>query len=216
MQVEYKVGTQAIADGAMVPPTIGHQGQTQVDDTHARYYHMAYRTTLGEANAFCSCTGTAGVAPGTVLSTTPPFALWNPAGSGKNLYILRTSLGYVSGTLGLGQLWYGFVVAQNTKPTTGTVLTVTSTCIGVQGVGVGQAFQGSTLVATPSVLRPSPFNWGPYAGGTATLQLNAAWSDEIGGNIMVTPGSCFVMQAVAGAGTTPLMVFGCEWGEEKV
>ena len=209
--VEFRVGTRYLADGAQVPPTLGRQGQTQVDDTHARYYNMAYRTSLGEANAFVAANATTGVAPGTALSATPPFAIWNPAGSGKNIYIIRTSAGYVSGTLGLAQLWYGYVLNQVTKPTGGTALTVNSTVIGVQTTGAGQAFTGSTLVATPTILRPS-FNWGPYVGGAT---LNTSWSEEIGGNIMVTPGSCFAMQAIGGAGTTPLMVFGCEWGEEK-
>lgn len=214
MQIEFRVGTQALAEGTQVPPRLGHQGDVVTSDGHARYYEIAYRTTLGEAASFMASTSTAGVAPGTVLSTTPPFALWNPPSSGKNLYILRTTLGYVSGTLGLGQLWYASVAPQATKPTTGTVLTNTSSAIGYLGSGAGQAFQGATLQATPVALRPSAFNWGPYAGAGATL--SPSWSEEIAGSILVMPGNAFVMQAVAGAGTTPLMTFGCEWGEEKV
>lgn len=211
--VEFRVGTQYLADGAQVPPTLGRQGQTQVDDTHARYYNMAYRTSLGEANAFSATLATTGVAPGSAFTATPPFLLWNPAGSGKNIYIIRTSIGYVSGTLGAATLWYGYVLNQTTKPTTGTALAINSTVIGVQGGGVGQAFTGSTVVAAPTGLRPSAFNWGAYAGAGAVL--NPQWSEEIGGNIMLTPGSCFAMQGIGAAGTTPLMVMGCEWGEEK-
>ncbi len=215
MQIEFRVGTQTLADGTQVPPRLGRQGGVVTDDGHARYYEMAYRTSIGESNSYVSSTGTAGVAPGTVLSTTPPFALWNPANSGKNLYIIRTAMGIVSGTFGLGQMWYGYVNAQNTKPTGGTALANVSTCIGVTSTGVGQAFQASTVAAIPTILRPSPWNWALYASASATV-LNPQWSEEIGGNIMVMPGNVFVMQAVAGAGTSPLVSLSCEWGEEKI
>ena len=211
--VQYRTGTQAYADGTEQPPQVGRQGQTVVDDCHARYYQLNFRSSIGEANSFVACTAVAGTAPGTVLSTTPPFILWNPPSSGKNLFIIRVSVGYVSGTLGLGQLWYAAGLAQIGKPTTGTVLPVQSTVIGNLAVGAGQAFQASTLVAVPSPFRPSPFNFSPYAGGGAVL--NPAWVEELGGTPMVAPGGVFCIQAVAGAGSTPLMTFGVEWGEEK-
>ena len=213
MQVEYRVGTQALTDGAQVPPTLGHQGQSQTDDTHARYYNIAFRTALGENSSFVASTGVAGVAPGTVLSTTPPFALWNPPGSGRNLYIIRVTLGYVSGTLGAGSLWYAFVNGQNTAPTTGTALTSNSSVIGSVGSATGKAYQGSTVGATPSPLRPSALNWGAFLATTAAV--NPPQSEEIAGNILVVPGGVFVVQAVAAAGTTPLVAIGVEWGEER-
>src|SRR5579863_3192193 len=102
MQVEFKVGTQSLADGTQQPPRVARQGDLVTSDGHARYYEIAYRSSIGEANSYAVSTATAGVAPGVVLSTTPPMALWNPPGSGRNLYVIRVTMGLVSGTLGVG------------------------------------------------------------------------------------------------------------------
>jgi hypothetical protein len=193
---------------------MGHQGDVVVSQGHAPYYEMAYRSTLGDQTSYIASTGVAGVAPGTALSTTPPFALWNPANSGKNLYLIRTRIGYVSGTLGLGQVWYAQTTPQSTKPTGGTQLTVNSSVVGNLQTGAGQAFQGSVLAAVPTILMPSQFQLGPYAGAGASINVYSV--DEMGGSIIIAPGSAFIMQAVGAAGTTPLMLFAAEWGEEKI
>jgi hypothetical protein len=156
----------------------------------------------------------AGVAPGTALSTTPPFCLYNPVNSGKNLVVLRTSLGYVSGTLGAGSLVYASNgAAQPSAPTTGTALVVSINLLGSGGGGVGKAFQGSTLAAAPLIIRPT-YTLGAFLATTAAI--NPPLLDEVAGEFIVSPGGVFVMQAVAAAGTTPLMLFGCSWEEVPV
>lgn len=213
MIVEYRVGVQSLTEGDQVPPRMGHQGDMVISAGHPDYYEMAYRTTLGELNSFMVATPAAGVAPGTALSTTPPFALWNPPGSGRNLIILRTRIGYVSGTLGAGQIWYSKIDLQSSAPTGGTTLAPRTSVVGNASSGVGQAFQGATLVAVPTQLVPSPYNFGAYVG--TAVAINEIAFDDVKGQIFVQPGGVFCMSEIGAAGTAPLVLFGCDWMEEK-
>ena len=145
----------------------------------------------------------------TALSTTPPLALWNPPSSGKNLVIMKATMGYVSGTLGGGSVLFAVVPSQTTVPTTGTELVPLNAMLGFPR-GVGRAFQGSTLVAAPSILRPS-FVMGAWVGTTATPPANEL--DIVDGGIVVPQGAVLCMQGLAGAGTSPLVLFAMTWEE---
>lgn len=163
---------------------------------------------------FSASTAVAGVAPGTALSTTPPCALWNPKDSGLNLSVIRLSLGYVSGTLGAGSIVLARVVDQPTAPTGGTERDPVSAMIGAsQRGGAGRYYEGSTLAATPTILRAF-CHLGAALATTATFPALA--SEPIDGEFVVTPGSVFVMQGVAAGGTTPLVLFGVSWEEVPI
>lgn len=164
---------------------------------HGSFTEPASRATIMEVT-----TGVAGVAPGTALSTAPPLSLWNPPSSGKNLAILKSSLGYISGTLGGGSIVYALVPSQTTVPTGGTELIPQCSALGMPR-GVGRAFQGSTLAAAPTILRPA-YIVGAFTAATAVAPDQAL--DLVDGAIVVTPGSVLVMQGVAAAGTTPLIL----------
>jgi hypothetical protein len=173
-------------------------------DLHARYTMAAARGVL-----FHGSTAVAGVAPGTALSTTPPFALWNPPGSGKILSVIRSRLGYVSGTLGAGSIVYAWAL-QPTVPTGGAELPVVNALLGVAN-GAGRCWQGGTLANTPAIIEPA-YAISAFLATTAIAPFSLA-EDEIAGEIQVPAGACLVMQGVAAAGTTPLALFGCCWEE---
>lgn len=204
MIAEGKVGLVTAADGAVSTARIDRTGAVVNAQAHGAYTESAVRGAIMEVS-----TGVAGVAPGTALSTTPPMALWNPPSSGKNISILKVSMGYVSGTLGGGTVLYAVVPAQNTVPTTGAELTPQCSMIGMPR-GVARAFQGSTLAATPTILRPA---WviGAWVGTTASMPQDCV--DIVDGSIIVPPGAAFVVQALAGAGTTPLALFSIAYEE---
>ena len=154
----------------------------------------------------------AGVAPGTALSTTPPLAVWNPPNSGFNLVLMKTAVGYVSGTLGAGTIAYAYVASQTTVPTTGTELVPVCTKLGYPR-GVGRAFTGSTLASTPAILRPG-FSMGAFLATTAIQPFQV--QDMVEGCIIIPQGAVFVMQGIAAAGTTPLVILSAEWEEIPV
>jgi hypothetical protein len=204
MYVEGKVGVQNVSDGSQTVLRTDKTGVLVTTQGHGGYTEAAVRGTIMEVS-----TAVAGVAPGTVLSTTPPIILWNPPSSGKNLAVLKASMGYLSGTLGAGSILLAYNPSQATVPTTGAELTPVCSLLGFPR-GVGRVFQASTISATPLILR-ALFTMGAFVGTTASVPTDTV--DVIDGSIIVTPGTCLVMQGLAGAGTSPLVLFGLTWEE---
>ncbi|HYD99853.1 MAG TPA: hypothetical protein VEH84_10750, partial [Alphaproteobacteria bacterium] len=162
-----------------------------------------------------------GVAPGTALGTTACLALYNPRGSGKLLSITRVSLGYVSGTLGAGTVFHCANVPTDTgavgavaSPSGGTSLSVYNRRFGYQvqaasAAPVGLARVGATVTAPVAI--------GVFCSLQASLATTAVapWMmvDDVAGRIVIEPGFCYQLQAVAAAGSTPLVSPGVEWEE---
>jgi len=197
-------GMVTVGDGATKTVRIDRTGGLVVTQAHCEYAEPGNRGVI-----FVASNAVAGVAPGTVLSTTPPICVWNPPNSGVILSIMKTAMGYVSGTLGAGSVVYAYVAAQTTVPTTGTELTPISTKLGFPR-GLGRAFTGSTIVSAGTIIRPA-FSMGAFLATTAIQPFQCA--DMIEGAISVPPGAVFIMQGVAAAGTTPLAIFSIEWEE---
>jgi hypothetical protein len=125
---------------------------------------------------------------------------------------MKTSIGYVSGTLGAGTICYAVVPSQTTVPSTGTELVPQNANIGFPR-GVGRAFSGSTLAAVPTLLYPGPI-MGAFLATTALQPIETM--HLVDGAITIPPGAVLCIQAIAGAGTSPLVIFGCEWEEVNI
>ena len=207
MDLEGRVGLVAGSDGSKHPLRIDKTGAVTIVSAHPLYSEPCLR-----GNMFVAATAVTGVAPGTALSTTPPFCLWNPLNSGTNLILLKTSVGYVSGTLGAGSIVYAYFTPQATVPSTGAELTPVCTKIGFVK-GVGRVFQGSTISGTPLILRPA-FNLGAFLATTADPPRTC--QDLLEGEIIVPPATCFVMQGVTAAGTSPLVILSAVWEETEI
>ena len=211
MIAEGKVGPQVLGDGAVTALRLNRDGALAVQCIHGDFFEAAYRN-----QQWTACTLPAGVAPGTVLSTTPPLTLWNPPVSGKCLVIIKAFMGYISGTLGAGTVnWIQSAVAGNqpAQPTTGTVLVARSNYIGNAAASVGIAQQGSTLVAIPVCFRPC---WLMGAALATTPFQPGQVNETTDGDILVGPGNIVGFQAVAAAGSTPLVQFSITWEECSV
>jgi hypothetical protein len=187
---------------------LGKSGELITGDAHAHFREAVYRGAV-----YCASVPVAGVAPGTALSTTPPLTIWNPPNSGVNADLLKVTMGYVSGTLGAGGMVYG-QAAQLTTPTTGTVIKPSNALLGKLTQGQIQAFSGSTLAATPSLVAPAGFNLAASLATTAAAGFQ--WEDLIDGEFILTPGNVFIMQGLAAAGSTPLVVLSFTWEETPV
>ena len=200
-------GQVVVGDGATKTIRLDRTGALVNSQCHAEYHEPCTRATIMVAS-----NAVAGVAPGTALSTTPPMALWNPPNSGVNLVLMKTAMGYVSGTLGAGSLVYAYVANQTTVPSTGTELTPVCNKLGFAR-GQGRAFTGSTLASTPLILRPA-YSMGAFLATTAIQPFQC--QDMVEGCIIVPQGAVFVMQGVAAAGTSPLAILSVEWEEVPV
>lgn len=179
---------------------------TKTYDCRPRYSDMC-----SDGGLFIVSTGVAGVAPGTALSTTPPLAIWNPLNSNKLATVVRVRMTYLSGTLGAGSVVYA-MATQTTVPTGGVELQPQAGMIGNAGGSI-RCFQGSTLAVTPSIIAPA-FTLTAALATTAVQPIVVA-QDEVAGELMIPPGTALVIQAVAAAGTTPLVLFGVSYVEES-
>jgi len=204
MIIEGRTGEVTAANGSKNPVRLDKSGALIIAQGHPAIAEASERGAV-----FAGSTAVAGVAPGTVLSTTPPMCLLNPLNSGKNLAIIATDIGYVSGTLGAGSIVYAYVSPQSTIPAGGTELTPVNAKLSTVR-GIGRIFQGSTLASTPLIVRPA------YVLGAALATTVLGISqpkDLIDGAFIIPPATCFIMQGVAAAGTTPLVMMSITWEE---
>ncbi len=206
------VGPTLGADGSSGPAT-GRQGKT--GETTVALAHGAYYEAASRGACYVAC-AQAGVAPGTALGTTAFLALYNPIGSKYRLAIQKVSVGYVSGTIGAGVLMHcaNVLSAGGTTPAVpsgGTLLTSQNCNIGNQSAPTAQgvARTGGT-VTTPVAIRP-------FASLTAILATTAVGLyqviEDVAGEFVIEPGQCYQMQAIAAAGSTPLLAPGISWQE---
>lgn len=210
MSDQIRVGTNSGSAGAYLAWRGTHEAAQVVADNGTRYGEACARDQVFHASIL-----SAGVAPGTAISTAPPIVVYNPVNSGKNLEVIRGTLGYVSGTLGAGSIaWLAASAQQAADPTGGTALTVRNGRIGGSDAAtVAKAFTGSTVSATPFILRPAFF----MGAALASTAFGPAFASEVAsGEIVVAPGYFVAMQGISAAGSSPLVLLSITWREAAV
>lgn len=198
----------ALGEGVEAQLRLSKYGYAGVAQASARYAEAVSR-----GRCYRGQTAVAGVAPGTSIGTTGAFSLYNPANSGVNLVLLEVSMGYISGTLGAGTIFFVANTNINAAATTGTAITAVNALVGSGYTAVGSALTTSTLPATPTVM-------GPFCSLGASLASTAVqpWQivRDVGGGIVVAPGATVSLEGVTAAGSSPLVAFGALWEEVAV
>ena len=161
------------------------------------------------ARRFSAQNGTGGVAHGTAITTTPPLILHNPAGSGVILKVIESRFSRVSGTLGAGTVVYASNAQPGAPSPVGTTLSTPSALLGYSATSAGKAYQGGTLAALPTLVRPGI----AVNGNPSGVQLVR---DCVEGTLDVMPGNALSVCFVGTAGTSPLVIFGLVWEEAPV
>ena len=207
MLAELKQGLFNLASGGQAFARGDKTSSLVMTPGHAHYTEPGY-----QKNIYIASLSSAGLAPGSTvgLTSAPPIALWNPPGSNVNLSIIKTLVGYVSGTLGAGFIGYGFQTNVQSAPT-GTALTAQGSFLGVLA-NMGKAFY-TVSGASLTILKPV-FTMG--AALASTTAFAAPCSDLVDGAIIVPQGGLFALGGVAAAGTSPLVVLAIEWEEIPV
>jgi hypothetical protein len=173
-----------------------------------------YAEAVSRGGVYIAEVGTAGVAPGTAISTTPPLTLWNPPNSGILCVIYKFIFTYVSGTLGAGEMLY-LQNAQTALPSGGTKLTPVNAQIGNLKSSAATAHSGSTVAATPTLVMHTGVFFGAYAGGAGPLLPPI--EDPLDGSIIVYPGNALSVQDnINNAGTSPKVNLGFAWEEVPI
>lgn len=205
------VGPSSGGDGTytLTSARVGRQGEAVMTPAHGYLYEPCIRQQI-----FTGTTGATGRAPGTVLGVNPPILLYNPVGSGYRLSIKRVTVGYISGTLGAGTLFHAVFTINgpagnqsNVAPVVGSgaAITLLSADAGSGADGSSTAFALGTLNANPVLLYP-------FCTMNAILATSATGvftvTEEVNGGICLEPGAGWCMEAIATAGTSPLLCYG--------
>jgi len=152
----------------------------------------------------------AGVAPGTTLSTTAHLCVYNPQSSGVLVVITKVYDQYFSGTLGTGTLYHCInQTATQTAPSGGTLLANSPALGGTNNASLAQVRTGATVVQ-PVIIAP----YGYLAPELATTVTQTQYTfEDTEDSIQLLPGTSYQLQAVAAAGTSPLMAPAVMWEE---
>lgn len=205
VQVSWTIGGTASPTFTGVYVTAICKNGVTPPDVYGDLYPTAINATVFEAT-----TSTAGVTHGTTIGTAGAFTLYNPKTSTKNLVVLEMRMSYVSGTLGSGTVY----LCANTNPAaaavTGTSITPAPTLIGSSATAQGTAFTSSTLPAAPTVVKPI---WALTPMLATSVFQPFELSDQTEGKYVILPGCSLSLEAVAGAGTAPKVVFSMSWVE---
>lgn len=186
------------------------RGEALVQQAHAKYAEA-----VAAGRCFFAADDGSGNAPGTAIGTDGIAGLENPLGSGVRLVVLRVSMGYISGTLGAGTIFYTVDDDPSSAVpiATGTAITPASLLLGSGILARGKAWDNPTLLNTPTILRPFC-----SLGASLASSVVPPWQlvDDVDGEIVLNPGSVLAMEGVAAAGTSPLVAFGFTWEEVPI
>lgn len=193
MKAEVEAGPQINADGTSNILRQDRLGALVTSELHGKYAEQAVRGNIYSAVSASAAL----VANG--AGTTSVLALYNPPGSGKNLYLIRTHLlpTVAPGTQVTGAFAYYYV---NNPILSGlTAGTVNSNLVGSNQKGVGLAYTIATVLPVPAVLLPLATKFGT-AAPTSTFPVRIV--DELDGQIVIGPGGFLTIQETTADTTT--------------
>lgn len=203
-----KVGPSNLADGTQNEIRLGRAGEQVVTLLHGTYAEQGLR-----GNSYVISTPAAGVTVPIYTNAVQQFVLYNPAGSGINIVLLKAYIGYVSGTNVAGHFCYAGTVSQGVPTSSTQALTQSSLLkapnplisgAGSKGLYYSPATPAVALVAA-NYIRP----FGVSQVVQAATATNAPWTavDDIDGGIIIPPLGIVVIAANVAAAS--VSTIGC-------
>ena len=220
MLAEIRAGLTQLSDGTVAPARASRIGAEVVGDGQGRYYEAASRGNVFSAGLTA---WTSTVAAGNILlaaaAASTQFAIWNPAGSGKNLSLLKFGVYPISGTAPIPAVFHS---ATLTAPSIATSVAATYGWFGCNNVGMAAASvarvlasqAGSALTGSSALTIIRAADLFITAGAAANLQ-GMKVIEYIDGDIVIPPGTGWV-PTWAAAGTTFLGGYSITWEEIPV
>ena len=200
-------GASRVSGADTIPKVVRAGGLAVSADT------PGYSEMVKTGRVFSGGTAVTGVAPGTAIGTTAAFSLYTPVGSGYNLIILTAKLSYLSGTLGIGVVDWVANTNVAAAATTGTAITAVNNLVGSSTAAVGRPLTTATLPAAPTLFDRF-CNLPPILATSVVTPW--VFAEVVDGRIIVIPGATMSLEGTAGAGTSPLVLYGISWFEELV
>lgn len=182
-------GPAVITDGTKARARLGRSAEVITANLRGRFSEASQRRSI-----WIGSTPAAGVTVPIYNSTTQQCVLYNPLGSNKRLSLLRTSIGYISGTMVAGH----FVYATQTllsSAVSGTQSALINNGL-LQNASIGGA-TGILYTAATVVAMTYLMNVGISQVVQAATATNAPWTmiDEVEGMITIPPGGAIAVAA---------------------
>lgn len=205
-QVQVNAPSATSYGDGMTPPQLGgRQGEAIVSQLHGNYYTQASR-----GNLFYASNAGAGTAF-TIYSNTSyvGFALLNPAGSGKNLSIVKVNLGLNSQASTAMATW-GYVWQTGAGTGIGTPLSAITQITATRGAGiVGVAGQGNSVaIAASAMTLGTAFVWpgrnAAFNATNAAITVGTATNctEDFDGTMIVPPNTVWAVSSHVLSGWT--------------
>ena len=191
--------TGNVSDGQSVSLLAGKQGDLLNSQLHPESYVQTYR-----GNTFHASTTPLGLAIPIYTATAPTVALWNPAGSGKNLVLQRIGLAYASGTSAYTAVGIMRKTGAGSAIATGAVFSAFAESTPINGlIGSGNVSVAKVSISGTNTLTAAGVA-GDWVYTLAGVNLEAATGtahateravQDLGGLIILAPGSAIWLGA---------------------
>jgi len=204
MEAEGRIGPVQGADGSRALLRLGRRAEAVVS--------LVSEDDALRGDVFYATVAVAGVDHAASHTTTAPFALSNPIGSGVDCVVHAIAWGYISGTLGAGCLVlgeYNFSNSTNASPS-GTACKK-----GSMRLGGDQPKAAPLYTVTLTAGATEMFAVKDIQPKLATSAVEPATTlIPLPVPVIVPPGRALVLSGVCGAaGTTPRVILGAIWKE---
>jgi hypothetical protein len=211
---QVRVGPQILADGDLTQERATKDGSLVGVNAHGYYQEPTYRGNVFSMILPATATGNAaGNLVGATAAAAVQFALFNPAGSGKLLVLLRFRLGILSGTPVGGPLFHGYFTAGTSVGGTGTIV---SNIVGGGAPSIAKGFAtaaqaGTALTGAPAVQTHMLANFSTTATAQASPYLVS--TDDLLDGVLIVPQGGGWAPLWAAAGTSVLCGYSITWEE---
>ena len=203
-------GPQVLSDGTQGQPSVNKQGALWVTEFIPRYYELVYR-------GLCFTTSEKDVNPTGAIplgaAGTPLLAIWNPAGTGKNIVVLQIGISIqIMGTGALGGVYASWGIT--TAITQATKNTIYNALTSATSGSAATAFNNVALTGSTALTQLMPL-LSVGANVTSTTPTISPALLDIGGAIIIPPGSVFAL-TTATSGTAAKVDSNILWAELSV
>lgn len=179
-------------DNTAVAPEAGLANEMYVAQIHGTKYEAAMRGRL-----FLVSTPAAGVTVPIHTNTVQGFVIFNPLGSGVRIAVLKTYIGYVSGTHVAGHHAYGFSTGLQADLATTTNALKQNAFLGAGQGALGRYYSPATFPAAPTYLRNLGLN--QFVATAASALTPYQYVDDVDGSIILEVGSALCVAGNAAA-----------------
>jgi hypothetical protein len=197
-------GPQVATDGTVATARGGRLGDAIISELHGRYYEQAYRgnTYMQDSDAITLASAfTTKSAAGTIKLIN---GFLNPYGSGKNAVIIFANVAFVSGTYTGPLMWNAQALPPGVSLTNTATGTIRSTTISYSPPTSAMSAQTNVAIVR-SDSATTAFTQIGVLGGIGSAAVTGAVSsvsEDVGGRIVIGPGTVFGLTQVGASTAT--------------